>query len=348
MQDIVYFIINGKMRMRKGNNVLIIIRQQVNRVTETFFFLAWHPGQFCPALATSMAAVVAVLTHLLRSTLKYLFPNSRLSFLVDRSPYGLPLPAIRHQVLTEEELGGRNLLVVGDVHGCYDELVELLERCNGRDPNLCVVFVGDLMNKGPKSAEVVRLVREMEAYCVRGNHDEVSLVEWQRHCENGTPLPNKFQWLKKLSREDLRWAHELPYSITIPSRKVVVTHAGLLPGVELEEQRWDDLLHLRNVRYDADTQRWIGMRKSSEGSVPWASIWQGPQHVYFGHDARRLFQSCDYATGLDTGCVYGGKLTAIFPFEGGRIVQVESHEVYEVPKGMRNTETEGQQKQGSR
>lgn len=290
-----------------------------------------------------MAAVVAVLTHLFRSALKYIFPASKHSFLIDRGPYGLPLPVRKHQVITEEELGGRNLLVIGDVHGCYDELVELLAKCNGRDPNLCVIFVGDLMNKGPKSAEVVQLVRGMGAYCVRGNHDEVSLREWQKYCEGGVPLSHEFQWLKSLSNDDLLWASELPYTISIPSKNIVVVHAGLVPGVGLECQHLDDLLHLRDVLFVPHSSKWAGFKKPCDDSVPWASAWPGPEHIYFGHDAKRFFQSYDHATGLDTGCVYGGKLTAVFPLEGDRTVQVESHGIYHKPGRSRVTKGEGKQ-----
>ena len=294
-----------------------------------------------------MAALVALFAHVFRSSLKYVFPNSRHGFLVDRTPYGLPVPLCAHQTITEEELGERKLLIVGDIHGCYDELGELLEKTNGRDPGVCVVFVGDLVNKGPKSAEVVKLVREMGAYCVRGNHDEVSLRNWQNYVEGRASLPQEFQWLKTLSKEDLGWLFELPFSISIPSLNLVVVHAGLLPQLPLVEQGYDDLLHLRNVSYDPGLSKWVGHRKILEGSIPWASVWKGPEHVYFGHDAIRGLQLYPCAKGVDTGCVYGGRLTAVFPLEGDRMVQVEAHAVHRRPgKKGPSREEEGRWKEG--
>lgn len=60
---------------------------------------------------------------------------------------------------------------------------------------------------------------------------------------------------------------------------------------------------------------------------PWARTWQGPQTVLFGHDARRGMQAYDQALGLDTGCVYGGNLTACL-IPGKQIVQVPAAEPY--------------------
>ena len=273
--------------------------------------------------------------------------DSRHSFLVNRTPYGLPVPTFLHQTITEEELGGRRLMIVGDVHGCYDELSELLDQTNGRDPGMCVVFVGDLVNKGPKSAEVVKLVRSMCAYSVRGNHDEVSLRAWQDFEEGRNTLSQEFQWMQTLSREDLDWLYELPYTISIPSANMVVVHAGLLPQVPLTEQSFEHLIHLRNVSYDPVLSTWVGHRKILEGSIPWVSVWKGPQCVYFGHDAIRHLQLLPLAKGLDTGCVYGGKLTAIFPEEGDKIVQVEAHTTHKVP-GKRHAEKRSQVKQKKR
>jgi bis(5'-nucleosyl)-tetraphosphatase (symmetrical) len=67
------------------------------------------------------------------------------------------------------------VLVVGDVHGCLDELKALLEKANFSDGRTTVVLVGDVCNKGPKCAETVSFCRENNFLCVRGNHDHAAL-----------------------------------------------------------------------------------------------------------------------------------------------------------------------------
>ena len=286
-----------------------------------------------------MAALVALLVHIVRSTLRRVFPSSRLSFLVDRTPYGLPAPVNPHQTL---DLGAKSLVIFGDVHGCYDELQELLDRCGCERPDVSTVFVGDLINKGPKNAEVVKRVRGMGARCVRGNHEEVCLLSWQNYVEGREPLPPKFHWMHQLDGEDLEWLFNLPFSLTIPSVRAIVVHAGLVPGVPLSEQPQFAMLHIRDVSRCRDTttssgsSEWRWYKKAADGTVPWAGEWRGPEHVYFGHDAVRRLQQYPLATGLDTGCVYGGKLTAVFPLEGGRIVQVDAHAVHQDPGIKKN------------
>ena len=77
---------------------------------------------------------------------------------------------------------------------------------------------------------------------------------------------------------------------------------------------------------------WQAREKNSEG-VAWAPHWPGPTHVYFGHDAQRLLQRCAHATGLDTGCLYGRKLTAAILELGRptRIVSVPARRIYVSP-----------------
>jgi hypothetical protein len=66
-------------------------------------------------------------------------------------------------------------LIVGDVHGCLDELKALLHKANYADGRTSVVLVGDVCNKGPHSAATVAFCRENNFLCVRGNHDHAAL-----------------------------------------------------------------------------------------------------------------------------------------------------------------------------
>lgn len=243
-----------------------------------------------------------------------------------KSPYGLPLPSKIIQVLSEDDIGGRDLLIVGDVHGCYDELRELIETNAITKENTCVVFVGDLVNKGPKSLEVVEYIIDNGWYSVRGNHDEISISESMKD----DPMP-KYQWATNFPKKSLDWLSELPYAIQIPSRQIIVVHAGLLPYTPLEQQDLDVFLHMRCVRQNdasAPNSSWEWIRQYNvEDYQLWGGVWPGPEHVYFGHDARRFFQEHKYATGLDTACVYGVELTAIYPL-GRQVIKIKSHQNY--------------------
>lgn len=171
------------------------------------------------------------------------------------------------------------------------------------------MLVGDLCNKGPSSAGVVSLVRRRTRwFSVRGNHDDGALAAALGDPERRSK--NKYKWVNDLSDEDVAWMSELPYTITIPKlmldrpghtveEDVIVVHAGLDPSIDLEDQETDIMVNARNLP------------TAEGGSKPWAKIWPGPQLVIFGHDAKRGLQREEHAVGLDSGCVYGKRLTGI-------------------------------------
>ena len=106
----------------------------------------------------------------------------------------------------------------------------------------------------------------------------------------------------ELCSEEIHWLKELPYTITLPQYKSIIVHAGLLPGIPLAKQTPDDCSKMRSI---VQKKKSIHGTDSGKVGVPWASLWNGPEHIYFGHDAKRGLQLYPYATGLDTGCVYG-------------------------------------------
>ena len=102
----------------------------------------------------------------------------------------------------------------------------------------------------------------------------------------------------------------------IPQYNLIIVHAGINPYLGLEEQNPMDLTNMRRVMADGKA-----VAKGSYDGTPWAKVWSGPETIIFGHDAKAGLQQEQFALGLDTGCVYGDKLTAVV-YPGGKLVTV--------------------------
>ena len=268
------------------------------------------------------------------------------------SPMGTPRPSVVHKTLTRSSLKDR-VVIVGDVHGCLDELKLLLEKTSYDARDTTLIFVGDLVNKGPFSLETLRLVRQLSAHCVRGNHDDACLSQLLRYRADGQghSLPPHYSYVKELSDADLQWLADLPYTLTLPSLSSIVVHAGVNPALPLEAQLPADMYSIRNVVSPGEDSESALPPRGSAGDkegVAWATYLDslhrggvaasGSHHVYFGHDAKRGLQLNEWSTGLDTGCCYGKLLTAAVitrePSGGVRkeIVSVNALRQYEEPK----------------
>lgn len=214
-------------------------------------------------------------------------------------------------------------LVIGDVHGCSDELAELV-RTFERGPDDAIVLVGDLVAKGPDSRGVLAFVRELGARSVLGNHD-ARVLHHRQALEAGhrpRPLgPDHAVLLEQFDAADFALLASLPLWLRLPEHGALVVHAGCLPGVPLEQQDPELLLNMRTIRPDGS-----GSRKPHDG-VLWASLWPGPEFVLFGHHAAQGLQRHPYALGLDTGCVYGHRLTGCVLPER-RLISVAARRTY--------------------
>lgn len=222
--------------------------------------------------------------------------------------------------------------IVGDVHGCYDELVELLRTLGyqvsqreGEPEGECevappagtgrkVVFVGDLVDRGPKTPSVLRMamrmVRDGRALCVPGNHD-VKLVR----ALNGRKVNlahGLAESLEQLSRESgefrsqvARFLDGLVSHYVLDGGRLVVAHAGLR-----EEMQGRGSGAVRNFAMFGETTG-----ESDEYGLPvrydWASEYRGRAAVVYGHTPVLEPEWVNGTLCIDTGCVFGGSLTAL-------------------------------------
>ncbi|KAH7129103.1 aflYe/ orf/ Ser-Thr protein phosphatase family protein [Dactylonectria macrodidyma] len=295
----------------------------------------------------------------------------------------------------------KRLVIVGDVHGARKSLETLLEKVEfERAKGDHLIFVGDLVNKGPDTPGVIDLAIKLGASAVRGNHDnavllaasaieaakvesltvevasgEPSLSEKPDNDE-GHAEPSEDQDSEKrkenalevkppstsaitaatLSSHHIDWLASLPLMLRIglPPRpesslgNVVIVHAGLVPGISLEQQDPYAIMHLRSLIQSGDAF----VPEEAAGEEGWAAEWdrsqeklgegETPTTVIFGHDAKRRLQLGKYIFGLDSACVYGNQLSALIIETTAtgiqhRIVQVQCADPAVTPKMKKDT-----------
>lgn len=217
--------------------------------------------------------------------------------------------------------------LIGDVHGCFDELCTLLgqlgwkiertpegrlslEHPGGRK----LAFVGDLVDRGPRIVEVLRLVRDAcaagQAWCVVGNHDDKCL----RHLR-GNPVripPGLAMTLAQLeespemSTEEVRdFLASLPVHLILDEGRLVVAHAGLPEHLHGNESR-----RARDFALYGEVS---GTRDSEGFPVrgDWGARYNGEPYVVYGHTPIVTPVWVNRTINIDTGCVFGGQLTAL-------------------------------------
>ncbi|PVY40740.1 metallophosphoesterase [Pontibacter virosus] len=218
--------------------------------------------------------------------------------------------------------------VIGDVHGCFDELLTLLkklgykiedDKATGKyrvaAPEGCMaVFVGDLVDRGPNSPEVLRLVMDMVeqelALCVSGNHDDKLFRKLMgRNVQVRHGLELTMAQLENYNQAFISRVREflgnLPHHIILDEGRLVVAHAGL-----------EERLHGRHSKSVRD----LCLYGPTTGEVDayglpvrldWAADYSGVAVVVYGHTPVREPRWKNNTINIDTGCVFGGKLTAL-------------------------------------
>ena len=236
--------------------------------------------------------------------------------------------------------------IIGDIHGCYDELVELLHKLGyeismqpdgstiveppeGRK----VIFVGDYVDRGPKVAQVLRLIMRMHetgtALCVPGNHD-VKLVRALRG-NKVNPTHGLAESLAQLAQESTEFKTYIAEFLgglvshyVLDAGNLVVAHAGMKAELRGRASR-----HVREFAMYGETTG-----ETDEFGLPirlnWAEEYRGDATVVYGHTPVTEPQWVNRTINIDTGCVFGGKLTAL-RYPEKELVSVPAHQTYYEP-----------------
>lgn len=203
-------------------------------------------------------------------------------------------------------------IIFGDIHGCLAEWQELLQK-TAATPEDRLISVGDLICKGPQSRKTLDFAMGLpNLQCVLGNHEFHFLKAWKN--KNTQSLEKDYQKraLEELGKDldhYMRWIAAWPAFIDLP--ECFVIHGGLRPGISLTKQSVSDLCNLRNL----------------DDGTAWHEQYKGEKTVVYGHWARQGLCVKENSIGLDTGCVYGKKLSAVI-FPEKKIVQVSAKKVY--------------------
>ncbi len=204
-------------------------------------------------------------------------------------------------------------ILIGDIHGCSRELLELLDMVSFVSADH-IVLLGDLVNKGPDPGGVVKIVRSLKCVCLRGNHD-VNHLEW--HEGLAEPLKETIATRDIMRPDDytayLEMVETMPYFYQ--TEDFVAVHgairsdlplslqpAALLSGVEKFDLTWKDHVHLGRPLV-------VGHKRYNEEQPAEPCIIDGKFY------------------GIDTGCVFGGRLTAL-EMPSGRFWQVDAARNY--------------------
>jgi hypothetical protein len=225
------------------------------------------------------------------------------------------------------------VIAIGDVHGCKEELNELIGKLDlyPGDTEDLVVFLGDLVDRGPYSEEVVQTVRTLSdssnTYCVVSNHDE-KVARYHYHHLKGLEDPNYKTPMRppksypELSESSLAFLNRCPHAVFVSNEgtaepyPLCFVHAGLSPALFKQPPaafvrnryftknvKENKLTPVKSVEID---DIWY----VPEGSHPWYHYWDGRWTVLFGHSVYWSPLIENNCIGIDGGCCFGGVLRA--------------------------------------
>lgn len=237
--------------------------------------------------------------------------------------------------------------IIGDIHGCYEELLELLEVLGYKNKGSQwvhpdkrkLVFIGDLMDRGPSSLKVIELVYQLVtkdkiAKYIPGNHcDKLYRYFLGNNVKIQHGLETTVEEYEALNAKEqvairnkmIRLYEQAPLYLEIPEVNVVIAHAGIKESLI--------------GRYDKKVKTFVLYGDITGEKLPdgrpvrrdWAKQYTGERWIVYGHTPVLEPRFVNKTVNIDTGCVFGNKLTA-FRLPEEKIISVASKQPFNEEK----------------
>lgn len=193
-------------------------------------------------------------------------------------------------------------LIIGDIHGCYKELRDLLDKAGLNDDDQ-IIALGDLVNRGPQNHKTLNYFRENALQSIMGNHEQKHLLAHQGKLRPNTSTLHTRWQLGTDYTAALAYMDSLPTYIDLPDALLI--HAYYEPYIPLKAQKAEMLVGGKGM----------GRYLNATYDRPWYEYYDGDKPLICGHrdwtGVMKVFNYKDKVFGLDTRCVYGGSLTGV-------------------------------------
>jgi predicted phosphodiesterase len=223
-------------------------------------------------------------------------------------------------------------IFIWDIHGCFDEFIALLEKIKYKPETDQLYLTGDLINKWPKAKELldfliqnpqiksviwnneVNFLRRLQK--IKSEDDQmINIKNYEKLIKKGLfdksydkENPLFEQYLKIFSKEHIKYITSLP--LYIETNGWILLHGWLVPWKKLEEHHLDEITRIRQWDWK-----------------PWYDYYTWSKTIIYGHWAADWLRIRQNTKWLDTGCVYGKRLTA-YCYETWEIWQISAKKLY--------------------
>lgn len=205
------------------------------------------------------------------------------------------------------------LIIYGDIHGCYDEFISLRNKINPKK-NDVEVCVGDIITKGKDSIKTLRYIQAHNIKSVLGNHED-KIMRYLEHEKSTKKNPitlddDEQNIVNQLDNQDINFLKSMLLFMRFDN--VTILHGGIQNHHKLETITKKEKSKILRMRYLDKNHNFITYGKEDENSVFWSDVYDGNQgFVVYGHQWFHEANISKHAIGIDTGCVYGNKLSAV-------------------------------------